>query len=63
MFTIYAVYPADYQLEEQAVALFAHRTDAQFFVDASHHSDREYSAPLIIQEWQVSNVDFMAALD
>lgn len=62
MTTIFAVYPADYQPTEQAVAIFADRSDAQFFIDASEAADRDYSARLIIQEWDVSNVDFMAAI-
>ena len=62
MITVYAVFPADYQPTEQAVALFADRTDAQFFIDASEEADREYSARLIIQEWDVSNIDFMEAI-
>lgn len=61
MFTVYAVFPADYQPNEQAVAIFAERTDAEFFIDASDEADREYSARLIIQEWDVSNVAFMEA--
>lgn len=62
MFTIYAVYPADYKPTEQAVAIFADRTEAQFYIDACKDQDREFSADLIIQEWDVSNIAFMEAI-
>ncbi len=61
MFEVYAVFPADYAPGEQAVAIFSNRTDAEFFVTANEEADRDFSARLIIQPWEVSNVDFMAA--
>ena len=61
MFEVYAVFPADYAPGEQAVALFADRTDAEFFISANEDADREFSARLIIQSWEVSNVSFMEA--
>lgn len=61
MFEVYAVFPADYATGEQAVAIFSNRTDAEFFVTANEEADRDFSARLIIQPWEVSNVDFMAA--
>lgn len=62
MFTVYAVYPADYKPEQQAVAIFADLTDARFFIAQSEEAEREYSARLIIQEWDVSNIAFMTAI-
>lgn len=62
MFTIYAVFPADYHPSEQAVAIFTDRADAQFFIDRNEEADRDFSARLIIQTWDVSNVDFMSAI-
>jgi hypothetical protein len=61
MLTVYAVFPADYAASEQAVAIFADRTDAQFFIYSCEEAERDFSARLIIQEWDVSNLDFMAA--
>lgn len=61
MFEVYAVFPADYAHGEQAVAIFSNRTDAEFFVTANEEAARDFSARLIIQPWEVSNVDFMAA--
>jgi len=62
MFTVYAVYPANWEPEEQAVAIFAQRSDAEFFIKANKTADRDFSAWLIIQEWDVSNIDFMRAI-
>lgn len=62
MFTIYAVFPADYAASEQAVAIFADRADAQHFIDSCEAAERDFSARLIIQEWDVSNIDFMSAI-
>lgn len=62
MITIYAVYPADYEPSEQAVAIFADKADAAFFIRMCTEHDREFSAHLIIQEWEVSNVAFMEAI-
>lgn len=62
MFTVYAVFPADYKLEDHAVAIFAQHSDAAFFIAANEAADRDFSARLIIQEWDVSNIDFMTAL-
>ena len=61
MFEVYAVFPADYAPREQAVAIFSDRADAEFFVSANEDADREFSARLIIQPWEVSNVGFMEA--
>ena len=61
MFEVYAVFPADYAPGEQAVAIFSDRADAEFFVSANEDADREFSARLIIQPWEVSNVSFMEA--
>lgn len=61
MITIYAVYPADYAQGDQAVALFSDRCDAEFFISVNEEAEREFSAKLIILEWDVSNADFMTA--
>ena len=62
MFTIYAVFPADYAPEEQAVAIFADRADAEFFVTQNEAAERDFSAKLIIQQWDVSNINFMSSI-
>ena len=61
MFTVYAVFPADYEPEQQAVAIFAERSDAEFFIAANEEAERDFRDQLIIEIWDVSNVAFMNA--
>ena len=62
MFEIFAVFPADYEPTDEAVAIFSQRTDAEFFIAANEDADRAFNAQLIIQVWEVSNIDFMRSI-
>ena len=62
LFTVYAVFPADYQPGDLAEAIFPNRPDAHFYIDAAEDQDRADPAGYVIEEWDVSNLDFMRSL-